>query len=338
MSKSKRLNASAEAREDTMSFLAGHLETEISPEAKVLILNDRLNRIHLQASARWCRFAYQNNVPVLPSSSDLFDSVVYRLDANKKSGNMYLQLAASRMKEGATLWMIGANDEGVKSTAKHLEPLFKDADTFDFRRRARIIRATRTSVPARGEVDSWQTTVNVENGPVNWVTFPGLFAGGGADAGTELLCTALSNEKIKPSSYVCDWGCGSGLLSHSLRVQYPDADVLGIDADYLAVEAYRKNISDASAYVSDGWANVPSDSRFDLICSNPPMHIGKSEDFRMIQSCIQDAPSRLRHRGALYLVVLRQIPVQNWLGQHFSKVEMIAENNRYWVWRAVKSK
>lgn len=334
MGKSKRLQARAETRDDTIAFLAERLESELDSRSGLLILNDRLKRIHLNADARWCRFAYQNTVPVLPDVDARYDSVVYRLDPARKSSDLYLQLAASRMNEGATLWMLGANDEGIKSMAKHLMPLFKDAETFDYKKRARIIRAIRTDAPVQASIDSWQSTILVDDS--DWVTFPGLFAGGGHDGGTKLLVEALKSEKLKSDAQVCDWGCGSGVLSQALAELMPESSITGIDADCLAIEAYRHNCPQAFALVSDGWNRLTSDRRFHVICSNPPMHIGKSEDFRMIQACIEDAPSRLFSSGALYLVVLRQIPVQTMLEAHFSKVEMLADNNRYWVWKAVK--
>ena len=91
---------------------------------------------------------------------------------------------------------------------------------------------------------------------------------------------------------MCDWGCGSGVLTHGISQLAPNASITGIDADCLAIEAFRQNCPNATGLISDGWNRLPSDSRFHVICSNPPMHIGKSEDFRMIQACIHDSPSR----------------------------------------------
>ncbi|MEC8277258.1 MAG: methyltransferase [Myxococcota bacterium] len=337
MGSSKRLMARAEAREDVISYLASRLEDELSMADAILILNDRLKRIKVKADARWCRFAFQNGTPVLPDLETRFDTVIYRLDPARKSSDLYLQLAASRMESGALLWMLGSNDEGVKSAAKNLSPYFEQAETYDYKKRARIIRAVRNEIPADGRISAWKSQIELDS-EHHWNTYPGLFAGGGHDGGTKLLLEALKTEKFKPESKVCDWGCGSGVLTHGISLQRPDAVITGLDADALAIEAYQQNCSYASAILSDGWNRLPTDSRFHIICSNPPMHIGKSEDFRMIQACIQDSPSRLHSSGILYLVVLRQIPIQSMLEPHFKKVEMIAENNRYWVWKAVKQR
>ena len=337
MGKSKRLMARAEAREDVMAFLASRLEDELDVEGGILVLNDRLKRIRIDPSARWCRFAFQNGTPQFPDINQRFDAVVYRLDPARKSSDMYLQIAASRMEPGAILWMLGSNDEGVKSAAKHLSPYFEKSETFDYKKRARIIRAVRSDAPADGRIEDFQSRIDL-NEENDWVTFPGLFAGGGHDGGTKLLLEALKSEKLKPEAKLCDWGCGSGVLTHGISQLVPNAFITGIDADCLAIEAYRQNCPNATGLVSDGWNRLPSDSRFHVICSNPPMHIGKSEDFRMIQACIQDSPSRLHSSGVLYMVVLRQIPIQSMLEEHFNKVEMLAENNRYWVWKAVKKR
>ena len=338
MPKSRRLQASAEERENVVAFIAEGIYDLTKDCGTILVLNDRLHRLKIEGSERWCRYIYKGNTSSIELTSDKFDGVVYRIDPNRKGGDMYIQLAASRLKPGGTLWIVGANDEGIKSTAKHLSPWFKDSDTIDFKRRCRIIQATRTEAPAKGTIKDWSSTIKVDDVRQAWMTFPGLFAGGGADSGTDLLLEALSKEKVKKEAYICDFGCGSGVLTSKMTEQFPEAQITGVDADTLAIMAYQNNVSNAKSFVSDGWHSIPNDSRFDLICSNPPMHIGKSEDFGIIHSLIKEAPSRLRYRGALYLVVLRQIPIQQWLEESFSQVEMIAETNHYWVWRAQKSR
>ena len=54
----------------------------------------------------------------------------------------------------------------------------------------------------------------------------------------------------------------------------------------------------------------------------------------MLGQLIAQAPGKLAPRGALMIVVLGRVPVEDWLTAAFGQVETIAQDTRYRVWLA----
>ena len=74
--------------------------------------------------------------------------------------------------------------------------------------------------------------------------------------------------------------------------------------------------------------------RVDRIFSNPPIHRGKSEDYRILRSLIEFAPQVLAPMGELWIVVQRQVPAQKLFETGWS-LSLVAEDTRFRVWRAI---
>ena len=96
---------------------------------------------------------------------------------------------------------------------------------------------------------------------------------------TELLAEAawafLSTLNPQPSTAL-DFGTGSGCLAIAVAAKSPGAKIFALDVSAAALALARQNAvaNQATSRIefveSDGFAALPSDSRFDLIVSNPP--------------------------------------------------------------------
>lgn len=153
--------------------------------------------------------------------------------------------------------------------------------------------------------------------PITWRTFPGLFAGGGVDVMTKALLGAPGF--VPPEQgRVLDFACGSGCIAAALRLQQPSTDLTihTLDGDACALHACKKNVPGIDTnhcYLTSGWlkdehkervvakngeaAHIAAGSEaFDWVVSNPPVHAGQPDDFRVVSELIAGAPSRLvRH-------------------------------------------
>ena len=93
----------------------------------------------------------------------------------------------------------------------------------------------------------------------------------------ELGWSFLSTINYQPST-VLDFGTGSGCIAVALAVKCPTAKITALDISAEALEIARKNaatnkVTDKIQFVAgNGFANLPTDSQFDLIISNPPLH------------------------------------------------------------------
>ncbi|MBM75623.1 MAG: hypothetical protein CMK59_09495 [Proteobacteria bacterium] len=270
-----------------------------------------------------------------PQETDL-DAVLLRLLPEKAAMNLAIQAVAARMTKRAELWIVGTNDEGVKSWLKRLSPWFDDVETVLFKRHCRLLRAFRTSeeLGLKGSLESWQEKheILIDGNTTSWVSYPGLFAKGAVDPATSLLLETLSGEKFKRS--VLDFCAGQGVISAVLKHRQPDLSIHALDSDALAQAAFEVNVPYVRFFLSDAWRSVPPQNRYSAIISNPPIHQGKAEDQRVLQELIEQSPRWLERRGVLWIVTQRRILMEKRLSSVFKYVSCVAQNNRFWVWKA----
>lgn len=165
----------------------------------------------------------------------------------------------------------------------------------------------------------------------------GLFSPREIDEGTRLL---LRHIEVGAADDCMDLGCGYGPIGLALAILAPNGQTLMVDKDFVAVEysnrnAKRNGITNASAQLSNGFAQVDHGRRFDLIASNVPAKVGKE----MLSLYLHDALERLRPGGRLYLVTingLRQYMKRN-LTEVFGNYDKLKQGAHYTVALARKA-
>ena len=162
-------------------------------------------------------------------------------------------------------------------------------------------------------------------------SYPGIFAAGRLDEGTALLIGELP--PLAAGTRVLDYGCGSGPIGAAALAFAPGIVLDMLDSDTVALEAVRENVPSATRILGTRLADAGK-TRYQVILSNPPLHEGVAEDHALLERLFADAPGSLAPQGMLQIVVQRRVPLDRLLAQHFARVEIVAENGRYRVWRA----
>mmetsp|Transcript_33354 Transcript_33354/g.106343 ORF Transcript_33354/g.106343 Transcript_33354/m.106343 type:complete len:103 (+) Transcript_33354:186-494(+) len=90
---------------------------------------------------------------------------------------------------------------------------------------------------------------------------------------TAFLLKRLRRLHIAPGAEVLDFCCGSGTIAQALLQLQPRAALHLAEADALAVEAARCNVSELAerCYLGDGWGPVPAGLSLDHIILSPPV-------------------------------------------------------------------
>lgn len=358
----------AGARDDWRSAgvveaLARHLEV-VPPEGSALILADtgpgayRLLKESGVPVGWWSR-RVAPGATVSPWPRTSCRTAALRLPRGKEELEMLVHAAASVLEPGGALLVYGANDEGIRSAAFRIEPVFGSVETVSVKSRCRVLRARRprSISDLRGELAAWRSTwrLRIEGegkergGPTArggsgrsggrragdrpWVSYPGVFSHGRLDAGTRLLLDVI--DVPEAGARVLDYGCGSGVIAGVLAARSRELDLHLLDADAIALEAARENLPDGRRILADR-IDVVGDVRFDLVVSNPPYHAGKAEDRGILQALIRDSPAHLAPGGSLVMVVQRRFPVEGPLGAAFRRVDVLGEDATYRVWRGEK--
>jgi len=260
-----------------------------------------------------------------------FDVALIRQPKSKEAFEMALHAALSVLKEGGEVRVCGANDEGAKSANKIMETVLDNVFSLDTRRHCRVWSGVKNPSRAlKAPLIAWKSEVETPVPGRTWITYPGVFAKGGLDDGTRLLLGAMPNLNARK---VLDFAAGGGVISGHVMDRYPDANLWMLEADAIALEAAKENVPGATPILSDAWNSVPK-IRVDRILSNPPIHRGKSEDYRVLRSLIELAPQVLTPMGELWIVVQRQVPAQKLFEKGWT-VSLAAEDTRFRVWRAI---
>lgn len=289
----------------------------------------------------WRRFAEGGQAGEAWPTTAECSSAFVRLGKDRRALAMALDAAASVVAPGGTIVLFGANAEGVKSAAKSLEVVAEGVVTVDTRRHSRVMAGTRRrEIPdLRGTLAAWCEVGAIEfNGQARpWVSYPGVFAGGGLDPGTALLLDHLPEVgSRRQAATVLDLACGTGIIGAVARERFAGAIVDLVDADAVAVVAARENVAGATVICGDGLAAAPR-ARYDAILSNPPIHDGVDESLAFLERLIREAPAHLPVGGVLQVVIPSRIrAAAEWFAAAFAETAVVALDRRFQVIRGTK--
>lgn len=164
---------------------------------------------------------------------------------------------------------------------------------------------------------------------------PGLFSWDSVDPGTAMLLALLPPLEGRGA----DFGCGIGLLARKILDTPTVRSLLLIDIDRRAIEAARRNVTDARA--SFLWRDLrtglpPQARELDFVVMNPPFHDGGTEDRELGAIFIRRAAEALRPGGVCWLVANRHLPYEAALREYFETCRLQREEAGYKIYEALR--
>ena len=322
-------------------FLDYWLEAPSEVDGAILLVGTGLQDIQDAAQAHgrsttwwsWFPEGTADNVQFPPNAT--YAEAVIRIPPEKARLRLCIEVVAARLSPGATLWLFGSNDEGIRSVQALGAPFFERGVTVSARKHARVVGFTRlTGGTPRVALEAFRQSsdLTLTDQVHQWHHFPGTFAKGRLDHGSKLLLDAFKPD-IKPKR-VLDFGCGTGVLM-GLSSVLTGSRLHGLDRDQLALEATRINVPQAQCHWSNRWLEDTT-VQFDIIISNPPIHDGKIEDHTIVLKLIEDAQRYLVPNGELWMVIQHRVPVARLISAYFEQFDIISQNSVFKVWRAVQ--
>ena len=242
--------------------------------------------------------------------------------------------AGRALRPGALLYAAGPREKGIISFGRRMEEMFGAANPVRYAKGNRVIAAVRpeqwrAELPASPQDVQ---TVEVRGQTLQLELRDGVFARGGLDEGSLLLCAAL---ELAPDAHLLDLGCGGGIVGMIAAQLAPQGRATLIDSNTAAVELAHTNlarnrISNATALLSDGIASVEQ-QRFNVVATNPPFHQGRVQTTDTALRFIADAPRVRSPVGRFYLVCNRFLPYQRPIVAAFGNAHEVGGNGRYRV-------
>ncbi|PRY72741.1 methyltransferase [Halomonas ventosae] len=252
-------------------------------------------------------------------------------------GEWWLLWLCAHLPPGIPLKLVGENQGGIKRVLKALAALGLGCRKLDSARRCGLY-ATRL---ARVGLDPDEAWTSFEAAGIRLVSHPGVFGHGKLDDGTRLLLGQLPGVLGEGAGDmlgdVLDMGCGDGILAAWLARR--GARVTALDVGHFAVEATRRTLAandlEGEVLASDVYTAL-GERRFDAIVSNPPFHQERAIDYGPAGRLILEAPDHLHPGGQLILVANAFLPYPDLLERAFGAFEVLADDRRFRVYRAVK--
>ena len=351
----------------------------------------------------WNRFTRRDRrgAPWPPAVRLPFDAATIRLPPTKAAFAMAATAVAARVKAGGIVWVYGADREGVRGCASdlpnglfercvvvHTENQKPDGSSSDGSPHGSshvedstggfaALRCVRTDRDPSADVAADDESgfksrsnlrLELQGNPHDvdgWVTYPGLFAGGGLDVMTDFLLQTMTASKTCALGggrggnggdevlSALDFCSGSGTLAAAVRFVRPHARLTLLDADAVAMLAARENLSvvrdgssssvgsfqPATFVLSDGWTGLADDEKFDLVVSNPPVHLGLRPEFTVLSDMIAGFEHRLNPGGEAWFVAQRYVPIAGIcaeLGGLAASVTCAGVNEKFAAWTVLK--
>jgi 16S rRNA (guanine1207-N2)-methyltransferase len=251
------------------------------------------------------------------------------LTKHKEENFANIARAWALLDPGGTLACAGSNDDGAASLEKQVRKALGLQDTLSkFHCRVFWLVKGGNDPPAY-----WKSLAALKPVDGGWLSTPGIFAWDRIDDGSALLARHLPDDL---AGHVADFGCGWGYLAR-LMLERPIARIDLVDAEHLALDAARANVTDPRA--SFHWldlAREPAPAPYDAIVCNPPFHTGRAATPALGQAVIEAAARALKPRGVFYMVANRGLPYEPILKSRFATFETLADNNKFRISRAVR--
>lgn len=305
------------------------METLQGLEGSVLVVNDRSGALYSLGGERWNRYSI-GKIDGKIIAEGCFDHIVLRIDVSKEVTRQLALFCNSIASAQAKIWLIGGNDEGIKSVVSTLEGIFSGFETIAIKKRFRLVEAKPTANSA-SLLPLEKTKITILGEEVSWQVSPSSFAKGKLDPGTAFLLDYLKAHPRKRALQLADFASGTGVLTFGLKLLYPEAHIDGIEADAWAMEAAKKNVAGVHWLLSDGWTKMPRDRRYDLIVSNPPVHFGKEIDYSILEGLIRGAKERMHRRGEILMVLQSHVPLFKLFPA--IRAEVVEERLGYRIWK-----
>ena len=253
------------------------------------------------------------------------DEIVIAAPPSAIERRFVLAQALRALKPGGRLVALAPKDKGGLRLRRELAAF--GCEAADTARRHWRICATR-----RPDAPTGLSQAIAEGGPqvpprLGLWSQPGVFSWDRVDPGSALLAPHIGAQ----AGAGADLGCGVGVLALAALASPTLASLALIDLDRRAIEAARRNVSDARASFlqADLRAEGPAASALDFVVMNPPFHDGGAEDKALGQAFIRRAAAMLKPGGVLKLVANVGLPYEAVLAETFKDVRLIDQAPGY---------
>lgn len=207
---------------------------------------------------------------------------------------------------------------------------FENVEQSKAEKKARTITLTgKKQVPKQDIIDM----INYRND--SYKQYWGVFSAKHIDYATQyfLDCFELTPE----DKVILDLASGNGIIGKEIQRESPDTEIHLLEDSYLAVESAKLNIDGPNVHhhYDNDLTNFKNDT-FDLIVTNPPFHFEHEINIKIPIYLFKECFRCLKPGGNLQLVSNSHLNYKTHLTKIFPSVQVLAENEKFVVYKCVK--
>ncbi|MEL0629917.1 methyltransferase [Psychromonas aquatilis] len=279
----------------------------------------------------------QDSLQALPSNAKV---VLIKVPKTLAFLEYQLQQLSQVIAKDAIIVAAGKVDAIHKSTLALFEKYIGTTKTSLAKKKSRLI----FSQPDQLDVPEKEVPLTWDIERLGWTihNHANVFSRNHLDIGGRYLMDNLPDGDF---TKVVDLGCGNGVVGMSAAATYPDAQITFIDESYMAIDSARINMlknfeeerSDNARFVVNNGLVGFKPRSYDLILCNPPFHQQHAITDHIAWSMFNDAHFCLAVHGELVIVGNRHLDYQDKLNRIFGNCELITENKKFVILRAIKT-
>ncbi len=161
--------------------------------------------------------------------------------------------------------------------------------------------------------------------------YGGVFSGDHIDYATQYFLEHLQLEQT--DLRVLDLASGNGIIGNEISKQLPNSEINLLDDSFLAVASAKLNVQGSNIHHHfDNDLSSFEDDAFDLIVSNPPFHFEYEINIQVPIRLFKECARCLKVGGSFQLVANRHLNYRVHLEPLFSRVDVVAENDKFVVY------
>ena len=175
--------------------------------------------------------------------------------------------------------------------------------------------------------------VKVKDTEFYMYTDNGVFNKKGLDFGTRVL---LENIVLNNKKTFLDVGTGCGPIGFYILLNVPNSVVDMVDVNNRAIKltkmGLKKNNITGNVFNSDAYSNI--DSKYDMIITNPPIHLGKDKVYEIIRGSV----NHLNDNGELWIVIRKDQGAKSLISDNSDlfDFDIIDRIKGFWIIRGLK--
>lgn len=245
---------------------------------------------------------------------------------------LYLTRVSSLLDENGTVFCGFMTKYFTKAWLELAAEYFEEVDQTRAEKKARLLVLKGPKPKSDELISSFQDQQGKE-----WRQYLGVFSSGRIDPASLFMMEHLSF----PSGNIqaVDVGSGNGVLGKFIITENPQTNLHLVDDNFLAVESSKLNIgADSVHHHLSRNLDFLEDESCDLVVSNPPFHFEYEVNMDVAFQIFDDAFKVLKNKGQLWVVANNNLPYKPQLMKAFGNAIVVAQNRKFIIYKAVKTK